>query len=208
MTTTASTSTVDRFRRRPPKIKLLPVHVLTLAVMILLTIGIVTVLDSSYVLSSSSHVAKVNQSAYFFAIKHVQVMMAGFVLIAACHFIGHFQIRRMAQWVVLATIALMCLAHSHKTGEAVLDARRWVSIGGFHAQPSELAKLALILFSASMLARPDCDIKSHKVGFLITGVIAFGFAYSVLKEPDLGTAFIILGTYFCMLYAAGMKPKT
>ena len=42
---------------------------------------------------------------------------------------------------------------------------------------------------------------------MITGVIAFGFAYSVLKEPDLGTAFIILGTYFCMLYAAGMKPK-
>ena len=90
---------------------------------------------------------------------------------------------------------------------ARLGARRWIDLGGFNFQPSELAKLAVILVLARFFSahRPEYLPKSRLLlPFLVVGVPFL----LILKEPDLGTGLILVPVFFAMLYLWGLRPKT
>lgn len=88
---------------------------------------------------------------------------------------------------------------------AVKGSSRWIGIGGLGIQPSEVAKMMLILYVADNITRKGEKIKNFKKGVLPVLAIAGVFAALVLKEPNMSTAVILMTVSICMLYAGGAK---
>jgi len=84
-------------------------------------------------------------------------------------------------------------------------ARRWIDIGPYQGQPSEFAKLAFILAQASFLSRPPEELASPLNFLKSLGMMILPFLL-IMKEPDLGSALVLLPTGLVMLFVAG-APK-
>lgn len=83
--------------------------------------------------------------------------------------------------------------------------RSWFGIGGFGIQPSEFAKIGLIIYTAKYLSRNQKNMKDIKKGvFPILLVIAV-FFFLIMLEPDFGTAMVIVLTLVCMIFVSGVK---
>ncbi len=86
-------------------------------------------------------------------------------------------------------------------------AQRWLELpGGFQLQPSEFAKLLLILTLASWLARHPDAIRTPK-GFLLSALHMAVPALLVFKQPDLGTSLVFAALWFAMVYLAGARAR-
>ncbi len=204
---TTATATRPTQTRQRSRINIPATYVLGLSVTLLIVLGVIIVADSSYAMAMSSKSEHVRHSPYYFAIKHLNWMIIGCIFLACGMAIGHKNVRKLAFPMVVLTIIGLILTTHHATSEAVQDSRRWISILGFHAQPSELAKFAVAVFTASVLARTDCKLKTNSLGLKITSAFALLVAAVVAKEPDLGTAIIITSTYFCILLSAEPTQK-
>ncbi|HVV00685.1 MAG TPA: FtsW/RodA/SpoVE family cell cycle protein, partial [Verrucomicrobiae bacterium] len=90
-------------------------------------------------------------------------------------------------------------------GTAHGGARRWIDFGPFQCQPSEFAKIAFILAEASFLSRPAEELASPMAFAKAIGMMALPFLLT-MKEPDLGSALVLIPTGFVMLFVAG-APK-
>ncbi len=85
-------------------------------------------------------------------------------------------------------------------------ARRWINLGFFSIQPSEFAKLGVILAMAGFLSRPVGELKSPRLFWKAIGMIMLPFAL-VIKEPDLGSALILLPIGLVTLFVGGVPPR-
>lgn len=86
-------------------------------------------------------------------------------------------------------------------------AQRWIELpGGFQLQPSELAKILLILTLAAWLARQGEAIRTPK-GFLLSAVHMAVPALLVFKQPDLGTSIVFGVLWFAMVFLAGARTR-
>lgn len=112
--------------------------------------------------------------------------------------------QRMARPALLGTsLALLAvLVHGRSAG----GASRWLGVGPFQFQPSELAKLALVLFAADVLARREGKKGwAYRAGPVLVAMAAF--AILIVKQPDLGTAVVVCAIGTCMLFAAGFPLR-
>ena len=130
-------------------------------------------------------------SAYFVK----QVMWAGVGLAIAFALlklpIEHFE--KYAPFIFGATIVLLLLVTFSPLGIKVNGARRWIGFGGFTLQPSEFAKLGLIIFMARMLAEKREEIRDFKKGFVPSMAVLGFFCALLVLQKDLGTI-ILSGT--------------
>lgn len=113
--------------------------------------------------------------------------------------------RKFAKPLLAITLLLLTLVLVPGLGKVVNGARRWLGFGSLYVQPSEFAKLSMVIFSASSLALYQDRITHFFKGLLpqlVMLTIVFGL---ILKEPDLGTALAIGGTLFVLLFAAGAR---
>jgi cell division protein FtsW len=85
--------------------------------------------------------------------------------------------------------------------------RRWFGAGGFGVQPSELAKLAAIFFTAALLERRMHRIDEIRYSLVPIALVIGGLTALVLVEPDYGTAFSIAAVAALMVFAAGLNLK-
>jgi cell division protein FtsW len=85
--------------------------------------------------------------------------------------------------------------------------RRWFGVGGFGIQPSELAKLAAIFFTAALLERRMHRIDEVRYSLLPIALVVGGITALVLIEPDYGTALSIAAVAGLMVFAAGLNFK-
>jgi rod shape determining protein RodA len=85
-------------------------------------------------------------------------------------------------------------------------ARRWIDLGFFNLQPSEVAKLAVILALASFLSRPTEELRQVRNFWKPIGMIVLPFVL-IMKEPDLGSAIVLFPTGFMMMLCAGTPKK-
>ena len=130
---------------------------------------------------------------------HAGLAVAGLAvyLVLAC-----INYRTLLRWSWIFYLgALVLLAAVLAVGTSQMGARRWV----FGVQPSEIAKLAVILFVAWFLGRRDA---SRGAGAYVAtlGVVAVPVAL-VLQQPDLGTALVFVPTVLAMLFAANVAPR-
>ena len=108
----------------------------------------------------------------------------------------------VAYWLTILTLIAVIIPH---VGSMRYGARRWIELAGFQFQPSEFAKLAFILAQAHFLSRPVDELRQLRIFWRSIGMIMLPFML-IMKEPDLGSALVLLPTGLTMLYAAG-TPK-
>jgi rod shape determining protein RodA len=108
----------------------------------------------------------------------------------------------VAYWAMIFCLVLVLIPH---LGSMRFGARRWIDFGPFQFQPSEFAKLAFILAAAHFLSRPPDELKQPSVFWKGIGLLLLPFAL-ILKEPDLGSALVLLPTGLVMMFVAG-TPK-
>jgi len=107
-------------------------------------------------------------------------------------------------WTVPLALLLLLAVYVPGIGRRVNAANRWLDIGGFAFQPSEVAKWSMIAAIAWWGARGSRNITTFKDGFL-PAVLIVGFICGVIAVEDLGTAVLIFGTACILLFAAGCK---
>ena len=170
------------------------------AVLLLLTAGVVMVYSASAVYAG----ARLGDGLWFFK---RQALGAGIGLLALLAVIklGYRRLEPLAVPLVLVSVALLVLVHVPGLGHAAGGARRWITLGALTFQPSEIAKLALVLWLARSLSRKQERIRVFSVGFLPHLVMLGAFSILLLLEPDFGTTVVLGGVTFALLFVAGAR---
>jgi cell division protein FtsW len=106
---------------------------------------------------------------------------------------------------VLAVVGVLLLLCVIGFGHSGGGAARWLSVGPVHIQPAEMAKVALVIWLAYSLAKKADKIRTFTVGFLPHLIVAGAFMLLCLKQPDFGSAVVLLLLTFTMLFIAGAK---
>jgi cell division protein FtsW len=126
------------------------------------------------------------------------------LMVAASRF-DHRRLRPLAPPLVIAALAL-CAAVL-VLGPPINGARRWLVLGPLTFQPSELAKLALLLFAAAYLARRGAPQSLAEL-WKPLGMLTAAFAGLIVIEPDLGTTIALMLMVAGMLVVAGVPGRT
>lgn len=112
-------------------------------------------------------------------------------------------------WFYLACIILLILVLIPGIGREVYGARRWLSIGQFNlGQPSDPAKVAVLLITASMLIREKVGTVTQSLGVLGKLALAVGIPlFLILLQPDLKSAIVLPPMVFSMLYVSRLSMR-
>jgi rod shape determining protein RodA len=111
------------------------------------------------------------------------------------------RLRRLAPALYLAMLLLLVAVHL--VGRTALGARRWLSVGGFPLEPSELSKLLLVLVLAGYLSRLE-RLSWRALGGAV--LLVAPPTYLILTQPDLGTTIVFVAVLMGMLFLAGARP--
>jgi len=109
-----------------------------------------------------------------------------------------------ALWLVVLTIAFLVAVLYTPLGKEINGARRWMSLGPIGFQPSELAKLSLVLFVSAYAVHRAPSLRSLLKGFLPL-VLVFGLALGLVVKEDFGTTVLIAAVVFVLILMAGTK---
>lgn len=85
------------------------------------------------------------------------------------------------------------------------DVRRWIRVGGFKVQPSEFMKIIMVITLAGYL-RYETSHREFK-GLTVPFILTFAPMILIVKQPDLGTALLLIPLLFVLLYVAGARPR-
>ena len=108
-------------------------------------------------------------------------------------------------WGLLAFVGLMLIAVLFSA--PVNGTRRWIGVGGLGIQPSELAKIAAVLFAALTLERRMHRIGELSYSLLPIGIVIGGMLLLILLQPDFGTSIALLAIVAALVFAAGLPYK-
>ena len=174
-----------------------------LLTLLLLVIGVVMVLSASfaraYYSESTDHTA-----TYYFTRQVIFAAMGVGVMIVASRFpIGFY--RRFAGVIMLAAVVLLLLVLVG--GKKVNGARRWFELAGVTFQPSEIAKIAVILFDAQLVCRMKDKMKTFKSGVLPFVAVAGVIIFMLILEPHLSASIIIILITATMMFLGGTKLR-
>ena len=170
------------------------------AVGTLVGIGMVMIFSAS----SATAYAHYHDTAYFFKRQMVWLAVAG-VCGYAAYRLDYRVLRRWAPAVtVAAALALIAVMIPH-LGVGAGGSRRWLGSAALSFQPSEFAKLALVIYIAAAVTYNPDRIRSLTRGVWPLLIVSFAMAGLVLVEPDMGTASILVFVAFTLLFIAGAR---
>ena len=175
---------------------------LLLIVMILMAIGIIMIYSTSAIYAND----RMHDSLYFLK-RHLIYLVGGLFMMLVAMGIDIQTLRKLSKPIMLASIILLILVLIPHVGRETAGARRWFKIGLLNFQPSEFAKIAILIYLADLLARKEKVAKSFLHGYL-PPMLVLGFVLGlVLLEPDLGTAIAISIIGMLMLFVNGIRPS-
>lgn len=169
--------------------------------LLLLTIGVVMVLSASYARAYYSEATGHNAAYYF--MRQLGFALAG---VGAMYALSLFQMRfyrRMSFIVLAGAVGLLALVPF--IGVSQGDAKRWISLGFTTFQPSEIAKIGVILYFAALICKFKGRMRTVRYGILpFAGVLLVVVALLVM-EPHFSAAIIIIAIGAVMLFLGGVR---
>jgi cell division protein FtsW len=179
-------------------------RILLTATMCLLAFGAVMV----YSASSATTLLQGHGTGGGDLVKFVAYGAIGLVAMRVLARDGVAKVQSITAPLLAVSFVLVLAVHVPHVGVSVNGARRWIGPGPFQFQPSELMKLALVLYAATLVARRPALV--HDVHELLKPLLLVVAAACLLvfTQPDLGTALVIAFTVSAMLIAAGMSLRT
>lgn len=176
----------------------LPFAALTL---LLLTIGVVMVLSASY--ARAYYSAATGHNAAYYFMRQLGFALAGVGAMYALSLFPMQFYRRMSFLVLAAAVGLLALVPV--IGVSQGDAKRWISLGFTTFQPSEIAKIGIILYFAALICKFKGRMRTVRYGILpFAGVLLIVVALLVM-EPHFSAAIIIIAIGAVMLFLGGVR---
>ncbi len=174
--------------------------VLLFAVLALVGIGIVMVYSTSAIIAGDRF-----GDPYYFLKRQALYAAVGFVLMLVMMFFPYEILKRFAYPILILSVLLLTVVLVPGIGHRTGGAMRWLKIQSFSFQPSEFAKLGLVIFLAYLLAKKEEKIRSFSFGFLPPVLLSGLVIALVMKEPDFGAAFFLTVMVFLLLFVGGAR---
>lgn len=175
-----------------------PDYNLAIIVFALVIFGLVMIFSASSIISYEKFG---KNDAYL--IKQLISLALGFVAWVFFQSIDYHVFRKIAGWLLLFTFLLLILVFIPQINHEGRGVYRWINIGNFAFQPSELAKLTLILYLAAWFERIGKDIKSFFKSFLPFSLLMLVLSILMIKQPDFGTLTVLIGVSAIIYFLAG-----
>jgi rod shape determining protein RodA len=139
-------------------------------------------------------------------IKQLQWILIGIAGMAFAFFIDYRFLSRHAY--IFYGISIILLIVVYAAGYATRGSQRWIAVGGFTLQPSELVKLTIILALAKYFDRHQFGRRYHLTDLFIPFLIVLVPFLLILKQPDLGTGLILLILFLTIVFYVGLDWKS
>jgi cell division protein FtsW len=174
--------------------------ILMLMAIALTCFGVVMVYSSSNIMA-----AKRFHDGFFFLKRQGLFAVIGFVLMLGVMRIDYHVWKKMAVPALLLCLVLLVMVLIPGIGGKAGGSSRWIKLPGFNLQPSEMAKLALIMYMAYSLDKKQDKVKSFAVGIVPHMIILAILIGCLALQPDLGGALTLVAVAMTMLFAAGTR---
>ena len=174
-------------------------------VVALLAWGVVMVYSASIAMPDNPRFGNIEH--YHFVKRHVMSLVIGFGCACVAFKIPMNTWERYAPWLFVLSILLLVAVLIPHVGTVVNGARRWLSLGIMNFQPSELAKLAVVIYAADYMVR-KMEVKER----FFRAVLPMGIAVAVvgallLAEPDMGAFMVIAVIAMGILFLGGVNAR-
>ena len=171
---------------------------LFIVLLLILAMGVLSVYSATYASTTPS----VRTPLY---VKQIYWIIIGWVAFLLMAWIDYHEIVRFAYPIYGVTVLLLALVLL--VGRVGMGAQRWISIGTFSFQPSELAKLSILLalakFFSDYYPRKGLNLRQ----LFVPGAILLVPMLLILKQPDLGTALSVSSIFLAMVFVLGLRSK-
>lgn len=136
--------------------------------------------------------------------RHIMGLCLGIVVLVVTSLVDYTYLLNFSWLIYVANIALLLMVHFF--GEEKNNARRWLIIAGVQFQPSELAKILLILFFAKFIMDHKDKLNTVKILGMSFILLAIPL-YLIYDQPDLSTSLAIAGVFCVILFVGGLSYK-
>jgi cell division protein FtsW len=175
------------------------------AALILAVGGLVMVYSASIATAESSRYT--GNNAAWFLVRHALYLAAAFACALTVFLLPVRVWQHAAPWLFLGGVALLVVVLIPGVGREVNGAKRWIPAPMFSLQPSELMKLAAVVYAADYTVRKHSVLKSFKKGLLPMLAVMLIVSWLLLREPDFGALVVIALTAFGVLFLGGMNGR-
>ncbi len=176
--------------------------VLAISVILLVIIGLLMIYSASYIWADY----KFHDSLHYLKYQAVFVSI-GITLMLIVSKIDYHLYEKYSNKILLFCLLLLILVLVPGIGIIRNGSRSWFGIGPFGIQPSEAAKLGLIIFTSKYLSRSEKEIKSLTKGIIPILTITLLFFGLIMLQPDLGTGMILVISIISLLFIAGLNIR-
>jgi cell division protein FtsW len=171
---------------------------------VLVSVGLVVLYSASAVMAHAQGLAP-----HHYLLRQMSGALLGFVVLLVAAQLDYRRLRTLA-WPLVGAVALMLfvmvLPAAASIAPEVNGARRWLLVGPVAVQPSELAKLVVIIWTAALVVKKQDRLHSLSRGLgplLLTWGVVGGL---ILLQPDLSTAFLLVALAALVAFAGGARP--
>ena len=155
--------------------------------------------------SASSEVAAVQSgNPLYHMIRHLFYLVIGLGAGAVVLMIPLETWQRLGWLLLLGAAGLLVLVLIPGIGREVNGAMRWIGFGAFNVQPSEIAKVFVVIYLAGYLVRRQAEVRESWGGFFKPFVVLLPMAGLLLMEPDFGATVVMMGAAAAMLFLGGV----
>jgi cell division protein FtsW len=155
--------------------------------------------------SASSEIAAVTLgNTHYNTIRHLVYLALGIVACGLTMMIPMAEVQKHSGRLLLIAAVLLVLVLLPGIGREVNGAKRWIGVGLFNVQPSELAKVFAVTFLAAYLVRRQKQVREKWMGFFAPFFVLLPIAGLLLLEPDFGATVVMFGAAGGMLFLGGV----
>ncbi len=170
----------------------------------LIMIGTVMVYSASISLADSP---RFNVAPTHFLMRHLVAMGIAFCAAAIAFQVPMETWQRLAPWVFIGAFALLVAVLIPGVGKGVNGAKRWIPLGLLNLQPSELMKVASVLYAANFTVRKQDYMHQFAKGFMPMAIVMGAIGVLLLLQPDLGAFGVIVALSMGILFLGGVNGK-
>lgn len=168
----------------------------------LMVIGLLFIYSSSSVFALAHY-----GSASYFVKKQMIGIFLGSIALCVAALVPLELVRRASPLFFIGSLMLTCTTLIPSFGQRIHGSSRWIYIGGFSFQPSELLKISLILYIAYFLSKKELQLGQFWRGYFPFLTILGITSMVLLRQPDFGMTVTLVATAFILFFIVHFKPK-
>ena len=173
--------------------------------LVLLAFGVVMVYSASIDMAEASR--RTGHHADYFLLRQALFVIVGLIVGWLTFKVPMRQWQHWAPWLFVGGLALLALVLIPGIGRNVNGSQRWLPLGILNLQPSELMKLAAVLYAADYTVRKAAFMHSFKQGFMPMLIVMLFTGFLLLREPDFGAFVVIIAIAMSALFLGGLNLR-